>query len=415
MIESRPLKRSFFTVLLFGLGFPFLLSLLYLETHYKKTLLDSFIQDRQRALDILGKAIAPNVWFYDKDKARIYLDSYMQNEDVLQVSIYDKKNNNTFLKIEKQTPNCESGQAVPLQQNLLYENEDLGIIQTTVTTCHFEKNLENNILIFLSTLIAQLTISLGLLVWLLNTRVIRPARILISQVKMADMNQMFMNIAHQWRQPLTELSNYILNLEMSLKLKKQLDVESTQSIITRSNRVIKHLSETINTFLNLSRTTSESNLFEIKQAIEETLLLLHQSLHTAGIRMILETNQEISLTGEKHYIIQTLFSLINNSIEAHRTHQSVQPEIRIQAFIKQNRCVITVEDNAGGITIQPIGKIFEPHYSHGKKSGSGLGLYLSRAMIEKIGGSLRAQNIKNGARFEISIPLKTQLDIVSRR
>ena len=76
-------------------------------------------------------------------------------------------------------------------------------------------------------------------------------------------------------------------------------------------------------------------------------------------------------------------------------------EIKIRSFLKQDERVITIENNASRIDEAQLDKIFEPHFTT-KQHGSGLGLYMSKMIIEKNGGSISAANSDEGAIFTIS-------------
>lgn len=331
----------------------------------------------------------------------------MQNKEYLSIIIYDKQREGVFMQKHDDASLCEGGDVLHLKQMVRFGQEIVGHIEIGYTPCYFQQKLNENTLILTLTLFGQLLLSVGLLIWLLNTRVIQPFKLLAVRSKMADISQMFASIAHQWRQPLSELSNYILNLEMSLRMKGRLESQPTLDVITRSNRVIQSMSETIDTFLTLQHSEKTLQPFDIQPAIHDALLLLDHAIKSRGIDVQIDTESSASILGERNHLVQTLFCLFNNSIEAHQERSTSNPVIWIKASCANSECKIRVEDNAGGIMTQPIEKIFEPHYSHGKKSGSGLGLYLSHMMIGRMGGSIRVKNTKDGARFDLSIPIKS--------
>ncbi len=80
-------------------------------------------------------------------------------------------------------------------------------------------------------------------------------------------------------------------------------------------------------------------------------------------------------------------------------------EITITACADNDMGVVTVRDNGGGIPESVLDKIYEPYFTT-KSSGTGIGLYMSRTIIERnMGGRIEARNIDGGSEFTIRIPL----------
>ena len=81
------------------------------------------------------------------------------------------------------------------------------------------------------------------------------------------------------------------------------------------------------------------------------------------------------------------------------------PYIKILIYEENENIITGIEDNAGGIKVIPIEKIFEPFFTYQKLNGSGLGLFMSKLIIEKnMNGELLAENTLNGALLKIIIP-----------
>jgi len=80
-------------------------------------------------------------------------------------------------------------------------------------------------------------------------------------------------------------------------------------------------------------------------------------------------------------------------------------KIIINLYKENGKSVVTIVDTGGGIPEDIIGRIFEPYFTtKGEKTGTGLGLYMSKTIIEdNMKGKLTVRNIKNGAEFRIEI------------
>jgi C4-dicarboxylate-specific signal transduction histidine kinase len=102
---------------------------------------------------------------------------------------------------------------------------------------------------------------------------------------------------------------------------------------------------------------------------------------------------------------QVIINIINNSIDALLEHKIKKPVIKIAAIVKQEILEIRIGDNGGGVDKQIMHKVFEPYFSTKGKNGTGLGLYMSKMIIEnKLGGNLMVRNNAAGAEFVIEIP-----------
>jgi C4-dicarboxylate-specific signal transduction histidine kinase len=86
-------------------------------------------------------------------------------------------------------------------------------------------------------------------------------------------------------------------------------------------------------------------------------------------------------------------------------HKVDDAMISIRAFTERDTTVVTISDNAGGIAVKIMDKIFHPYFTtKGPDKGTGIGLFMSKTIIEKnMGGRLTARNNRNGAEFRIEV------------
>ncbi|MFV0480410.1 MAG: ATP-binding protein [Campylobacteraceae bacterium] len=229
--------------------------------------------------------------------------------------------------------------------------------------------------------------------------------VIFKQAKFAALGEMIAIIAHQWRQPLAEIS---LN---NVYIKKKIEQKDLHEEICKNENIIKFMSETITNFETFYK-NSEGEWFSPKDSIEQALNVTEYVLRLKEIELSVDVDSDIpQIFGQKNSLSQVILSIIQNSIEKHKTSQVDETWIKMELRKSEEDIRITIEDNAGGIQIVPIEDIFKPFRTDkkiGDKSRStGLGLYMSRLIIEeKFNGDIFAENTQNGAKFTINIPFK---------
>lgn len=117
-------------------------------------------------------------------------------------------------------------------------------------------------------------------------------------------------------------------------------------------------------------------------------------------------------TGYRNELKQVILNLINNSRDAingrRKKGAAVTEDGWITIDIKdvEMKVVVHICDNGGGIADNVIDKVFEAYVTTKGEGGTGIGLYMSKAIIEnKMNGKISASNIEGGARFVIELPL----------
>ena len=224
--------------------------------------------------------------------------------------------------------------------------------------------------------------------------------LLINQSRLALMGEMIGNISHQWRQPLSQISSTLINLELYNERGK-LSKERLEGGIRDAGEQVKFMSDTIEDFKNFFNPNMPKREFSAGEAIEQARKILNASLKKHVIDISVRIEENFTLYGNVNELIQVIINIINNAKEAFLDVPLKRREIKIHSFLKQGERVITIENNASRIDEAQLDKIFEPHFTT-KQQGSGLGLYMSKMIIEKNGGSISAANSDEGAIFTIS-------------
>ena len=224
-------------------------------------------------------------------------------------------------------------------------------------------------------------------------------RIMQEQSKFAALGEMIAIIAHQWRQPLAQL-NY-----NNIFLKKKLKDETLKKELEDNEEIIHFMSETIKNFEDFYK-KSDNTDFNPVVSINQVFKIVDSIIALRGIKIQKEFKSKMTIYANPNSLAHVILSIIQNSLDAIKLRDIKEPFINIQLFDTKDHIIIQIEDNAGGIKEEPISKIFEPFKSKKKIPSTGIGLYMSKLIIqEKFNGKIEAKNSNNGAIFTIYLPL----------
>ena len=228
-------------------------------------------------------------------------------------------------------------------------------------------------------------------------------KMLFWQSRMASLGQMLANIAHQWRQPLTELSLSLFNMKKSSKNK---DNEKIKLYYKESLEIISNMSQTIDDFSNFFNPNKPKEKFLLNSAIKDALVITRKLLQKENIVVDKEFEQ-IEVIGVLNELSQVIINLIQNSSEAYKVNEIEDKKVFISVLENDKYAIIKYTDNAGGAESKTLDKMFEPYFTTKHQSnGTGLGLFMSKMIIEKsLDGTIEAKNCENGLEFTIKIPL----------
>ena len=228
-------------------------------------------------------------------------------------------------------------------------------------------------------------------------------KMLFWQSRMASLGQMLANIAHQWRQPLTELSLTMFNIKKSAKSN---NIEKIDKYYKESLNIIDNMSRTIDDFSNFFNPNKPKEKFFLNYALDEALVITKKLIQNDNIT-VNKSYEKVEVIGVLNELTQVIINLIQNSSEAFICNKIVDKQIDLKILIIDDFATIIYEDNALGASEEIIDKIFEPYFTTKYQSnGTGLGLFMSKMIIEKsLDGTMEAKNTRNGLQFIIKIPL----------
>ncbi len=218
--------------------------------------------------------------------------------------------------------------------------------------------------------------------------------IIFQQSKLASMGEMIGNIAHQWRQPLSIISSIATasKLERELGVLSDVEFDKHMEII---NKNTQYLSETIDNFRQFIKADRELSDFNLSSTIKSFLSVIDSSIVKNNIKIVLDLDNSIILVNYQNDMIQAFINILNNSIEAFETKEEKKRYFFISTKKENDKIIIKLKDNAGGIRKELIERVFEPYTTSKYQSlGTGLGLNITyNFIVQGMKGKITVDNI----------------------
>jgi len=236
--------------------------------------------------------------------------------------------------------------------------------------------------------------------------------ILLKKHRMAELGEMLSMIAHQWKQPLGAISSAVMGVEVKMasgkfNLDDKNDREKFLTFLDRKhhniNDYVQHLSTTIDDFRNFFNPNKMIDSVPLTAPIESTLQIMQEPMENRGIKIIKDFKVDTEIELYQNEVLQVILNLLKNSEDNFLEKKISDPKITIATYTYNDKYIISLCDNGGGIPENIIDKIFDSYFStKGEKNGSGLGLYMSKMIIEEHhNAALNIKNTKDGVCFEL--------------
>jgi signal transduction histidine kinase len=232
-------------------------------------------------------------------------------------------------------------------------------------------------------------------------------QMLFRQARHAQMGEVLSMIAHQWRQPLNAVASGISSMRLLLKNGK-CEVETFTVKTKRLEGYIQHLSETIDDFRNFFREDKEKTNLVLSDIIDDALELMLSLLHEEKISVDVKNRCRCVINSYPNEILHVVLNLLSNARDVLIEKDIQAKYIEIRMSHDDRYAYLEVEDNGGGIDEEIIERIFDPYFTTKGEGGTGLGLYMSKLIIERhCRGLMEVKNGEKGAVFRLSFPMVT--------
>lgn len=256
-------------------------------------------------------------------------------------------------------------------------------------------------------------------------------QLLVQQSKLAAMGEMLGAISHQWRQPLNALAIIVQNIRDAYKF-DELDRDYIEGTVQKSMEQIRHMSSTIDDFRNFFRPDKQKASFNAVRMVGNVLGIMSAQLSDNQIRYRLNCHthnrsyedidemlgcEAMISFGYQNEFQHVILNIVNNARDAILSRRDGNPEwsqapgqIDFDFYHPDTAIVIEIADNGGGIAPDILDRVFEPYFTTKEPDkGTGLGLYMSKVIMEHMNGRLSARNSDQGAVFILELPGRVEI------
>lgn len=223
-------------------------------------------------------------------------------------------------------------------------------------------------------------------------------RILYQNSKQAAIGELIMHIAHQWKQPLSELGAININNISKVSASNDPAREVLLQNFSKTEQILKFMSETVQTFQEFYKPAQKESFFDVCSAIDRAVNIISATLAYNNVSLHINKNEMPKAYGNENEYAQVILNLLSNAKEALVKNDVKNRKIIIDISTKGDKSKVIIKDNGGGIAPEIYKNLFTPFVG---TEGSGVGLYMSKNILEKNGGFIEAVNGEEGAEFTV--------------
>lgn len=218
-------------------------------------------------------------------------------------------------------------------------------------------------------------------------------KLMFQQSKMASMGEMLSNIAHQWRQPLSSISTTASGLAL-LRDNEQLSEKDLMSGLDNIVEVTQYLSQTIDDFRTFFKQDKDKSEFNVARLLNKSISIIQNIYKKYNIHIISNFDETLNMRTYKNELIQVFMTLLTNAKDALHDIEG-EKLVFVEILSDADNIIIKIRDNADGIPLDIIDKIFEPYFTTKHQTqGTGIGLFIANEIIvNHMKGKITAKNV----------------------
>ena len=222
---------------------------------------------------------------------------------------------------------------------------------------------------------------------------------LIRSEKLASVGRMAATVAHEINNPLSAVMNSLYLLQSSIGL-----TSSDRDYLLLIDGELKRIAHITQQSLGFYRDRSEPTTFAVHYLLDSVLDVMRAKLHAKNITATRECDTQLTITGIFGELRQVFANLVTNGIDAVQDGGVIH--LRATPLRDDDAVLISVHDNGQGIAPESLQHIFEPFFSTKESTGTGLGLWISKQIVEKHRGSIEVHSTTKGANRGTTIDVR---------
>jgi PAS domain S-box-containing protein len=224
--------------------------------------------------------------------------------------------------------------------------------------------------------------------------------------KLAAAGRLAATIAHEINNPLEAVTNLLYILRLNDKW-----VDNARSYVAQAEHELTRITHVTRQTLGFYRDTTSPHLMDLPKIVDEALSLYLPRIQSKNIRLSREYDKTVQITGLAGEIRQVVSNLVANAIDALPVEGALRIRVHHARELTNSRRPggkIVIADTGSGILMAHRKKLFEPFYTTKQDVGTGLGLWVSREIVQKHGGNITLRSCvapgHSGTVFSIFLP-----------
>lgn len=229
----------------------------------------------------------------------------------------------------------------------------------------------------------------------------------IRQSKLVEIGEVFSSIAHQWKNPLVEISTIVQEFAF---FNANSNDEKSKKFVNDIMIQVQYMTDTINDFHKFIMPSNEKIAFNIEKSIKSVMKIIDHTVkyNYIDVEIVKEKFTNTMVYGYKNEFMQIVLNIINNAkdqiVEERERKNIKRGLITFHMYNNKNKdVVLEISDNGGGVKEWIKDRLFDAYFTT-KNNGHGIGLYMAKIIIEdKMQGKLDVFNKDNGLCFRITL------------